>query len=240
MVAAATGTVIVTGASGGLGSVVASVLALRGYDVVAQYRSIAPKIIAPDHKVRLVKADLADESQARTLVDVAREQRVPWGVVNLAGGCVNAMSWKIGADDFANVLEQNVLTTHNVCRAVIPHMRDAHRGRIVNVTSIVGQTGLAGGAAYAAAKAAIVGYTKSLALELAPKGINVNAIAAGYFSAGLISAVDEKSKAAIMSRIPLGRLGDPRELADLVFALLSGEASNYLTGQVLGLNGGLR
>lgn len=236
----ATGTVIVTGASGGLGSVVASVLALRGYDVVAQYRSVEPKIIAPDHKVRLVKADLADESQARALVDVARNERVPWGVVNLAGGCVNGMSWKMGADDFSNVLEQNVLTTHNVCRAVIPFMREFGRGRIINVTSVVGQTGLVGGAAYAAAKAAIVGYTKSLALELAPKGITANAIAAGYFSAGLINAVDEKSKASVISRIPLGRLGDPRELADFVFALLDGEASNYLTGQVLGLNGGLQ
>jgi len=233
------GTVIVTGASGGLGSVVASVLALRGYDVVAQYRSVEPKIVAPDAKVRLIKADLIDEQQAADLMLHAAGTSTPlWGIVNLAGGCINGMSWKLGAGDFANVLEQNVITTHNVCKGAIPRMRNAGRGRIVNVTSVVGQTGIAGAAAYAAAKAAVIGYTKSLALELAPKNITANAIAAGYFSAGLIRSVDANTLSHVMGTIPLARLGEPQELAALVAFLLSDEAA-YITGQVLGVNGGM-
>lgn len=238
----ASGTVIVTGASGGLGSVVASVLALRGYDVVAQYRSVEPKIVAPDAKVRRIKADLTDEKQAAELIVHALGAPTPlWGVVNLAGGCINGMSWKLGADDFANVLEQNVITMHNVLRAAIPVMRDVGAGgRIVNVSSIVGETGAVGAAAYAAAKAAVVGYTKSLALELAKKEITANVINAGYFSAGLIAAVGGPEHVAkIVERIPLARLGTPFELAAAVEFLLRDD-SRYITGQVLGVNGGMR
>lgn len=250
--------VVMTGASGGLGRAVLKALN-DDYLICAICRDPSKLEAEIDDGVRAYCSNLERDGEAEGIAEtILADVGTPWAIVNFLGGSSNAMSWKIGSDDFLNVLEQNVVTIHNVCRAFVPAMRaekvsavpaqrapfeptslKSRGGRIINVSSIVAETGAAGAAHYAAAKAAVVGYTKSLALELAPKSITANVIAPGYFDAGLIRDVEPEHVSKIIERIPLGRLGSPDELGGIVRLLLSDE-SNYITGQVFHVNGGLR
>lgn len=238
--------IVVTGASGGLGSAVVGYLKSNGYDnVVCQYRSqdaalrevCARKNMSFDHVC--FKADLTDEDDVVRFHDWCTYfHGKPFGLVNLAGGSSNSMSWKLTKEEFIKTIDVNLLTTFLTCKAFIPGMREQGEGRIVNVTSVVGFSGVAGASHYCAAKAAVVGFTKSIALELASKSVTANALGLGYFDTGLITQVPEAMQQDIKQRIPLKRFGTSNEVGGAVRYLLSDEGA-YSTGQVLHINGGV-
>ncbi len=162
-----------------------------------------------------------------------------WGLVNLAGASTNGMSWKLAAEDFRRVTEDNLVSTFLTTKAFLPEMRNAGRGRIVNISSIVGHTGVPGAAHYCAAKAGIDGFTRATALEVANKNITVNSISLGYFEYGLIEQVPKEQVDAIRAAIPLKRLGKAEDIGALLAYLLSAD-SGFMTGQTIHLNGGQR
>jgi NAD(P)-dependent dehydrogenase (short-subunit alcohol dehydrogenase family) len=238
--------VLITGASGGLGVALTEHLLSAGWtNLVCQYRSRPERIAAVlsaaglDPCERLLQADLTEEPQLGALHEAIRQSFGPvFGLVNLAGASSNGMSWKLSREQFQRVLDDNLLSAFLTCREFTPEMRERQRGRIVNVSSVVAYTGVAGAAHYAAAKAAVVGFSKSLALELAPKQIAVSIVALGYLNYGLIHSVPPEQQEQIKARIPARRFGAREELGGLITYLLS-EAGAYAGGQVFHLNGGL-
>lgn len=239
------GVVLVTGANGGVGQYAARYLLEAGArDIVCQYRGERGNVDALlaefglDAARHAVQADLGDEASVAAMGARLREQHGSVSrLVNVAGSSANGMSWKTSTEQFLRVIQDNLLSAFLCSREFIPDMRAASYGRIVNFSSIVGFTGVAGAAPYAAAKAGLVGYTKSLAIELASRQITVNAIALGYFDTGLIHAVPEPIQADIKSRIPLQRFGSSRDVGAALAYLLSDDAG-FMTGQVMHVNGG--
>lgn len=238
------GVTLITGANGGIAQHVLRHLLKRGHrNVVAHYRGQRDRVDAAlaefglptDHAVQ---ADLCDEDSVSRMRDAvcARHGSVT-ALVNVAGSSSNAMSWKLDTSDFIQVVHDSLLSTFLCCKAFTPGMREQRYGRIVNFSSIVGATGVAGAAHYAAAKAGVTGFTKSIAQELASRGITANALALGYFDTGLIHSVPEQMQAAIRDRIPIGRFGSEPDVGAAVEYLI-GPDSAFLTGQVIHLNGG--
>ena len=236
---------LITGANGGIGQYVVRYLLSQGHrNIFCHYRSHSQGMMDAlaqaglDTDKHSFRADLDDES---SIEDMARFIQTGFGgvcnLINVAGSSSNAMSWKMSKEEFTRVLNDTLVTTFLCCKAFVPGMRERGRGRIVNFSSIVGATGIAGAAHYAAAKAGLVGFTKSLALELAPKGITANALALGYFDTGLIQTVAPEMQAEIIKRIPAGRFGSQADIGSAVKYLISDEAQ-FLTGQVIHLNGG--
>jgi NAD(P)-dependent dehydrogenase (short-subunit alcohol dehydrogenase family) len=159
-------------------------------------------------------------------------------LINNAGISRSGMSWKISEDDWKDTMEVNLNAPFRLSQGVIPSMRSKKYGRIINISSVVAQTGNVGTAAYAASKAGLIGLTKTLSKELAASGISVNALALGYFETGMIVDVPLDQQAQIIQGIPAGRLGSTDTVCKSVEWLLSDEAA-YVTGQVINLNGGL-
>jgi 3-oxoacyl-[acyl-carrier protein] reductase len=240
------GLILITGASGGVGANVTEVLLQSGWrNIACQYRTHRDEIAAilTRHSLnpaeRLLQADLTQESDLAALHQTIGDRFGPvYGLVNLVGGSSNRMSWKMSRDEFQQILDLNLTTTFLTCREFIPEMRDQGRGRIVNISSVVAHTGVAGASHYCAAKAAIVGFSKSLALELAPKNIAVAVIALGYFNYGLLHTIPAGQREQIRQRIPTQEFGQAEHIAGLLSYLLS-EAGAYAGGQVYHLNGGL-
>lgn len=237
-------TTLVTGANGGIARHIVRYLLERGErSIVLQYRgardaldrTLAEFGVAGDCAYR---ADLCDESEVRALRDsIERDHGVVTRLVNVAGSSSNAMCWKLETAEFRRIVDDNLLSTFHCTKTFVPPMREIGFGRIVNFSSIVGASGIAGAAHYCAAKAAIVGFTKSVALELASKGITVNALALGYFDTGLIHTIPDAIQQQILGKIPTGRFGSESDVGAAVKYLLSGH-SGFMTGQVLHLNGG--
>jgi 3-oxoacyl-[acyl-carrier protein] reductase len=238
--------VLITGASGGLGVVISEYLLDAGWtNLVCQYRSRPDRIAAVlaahglDPSKRLFQADLTDEEQVTSLHNCIHDSLGPvFGLVNLVGASKNGMSWKLSRSEFEDVLSANLLSTFLACREFVPEMRSQMRGRIVNTSSVVAYTGAIGAAAYSAAKAAIIGLSKSLALELASKNIVVSTLALGYFEYGLIHSIPAEQQQQIRSRIPAARFGRQDEVGGML-AYLLGDGGAYASGQVFHLNGGL-
>ncbi len=240
------GVIVITGANGGVGSHLAGYFLEHGItNILCHYKSAHDHLdvllsqYGLDPKKHSFCANLTNEDEVEKFRDhaVSHFSKI-WAVINLAGGSSNAMSWKMTQTDFQNIMDINLLTTFLTCRAFIPHLRENGNGRIITITSVLGFTGVVGAAHYCAAKAAVMGYTKALAQELAPKKVTVNAIALGYFEYGLIHDVPPPMLDEIKSRIPLKRLGNIQEIAGMMEFLLS-EKGAYTTGQVLQINGGL-
>lgn len=238
-------TVLVTGANGGIGLGVTEALIELGYRVACAYhtgRSRLDEMLKRydlDPARHCFQADLTNEADVSEMhAGIARHFGPLWGLINVAGGSSNAMSWKMTAGDFRSVIEMNLVSTFLCVREFAPEMRERGAGRIVNISSVVGETGIAGASHYAAAKAGIVGFTKSIALELAQRHVTANTIALGYFDVGLIESVPADIRARILEQIPWRRLGTAAEVAGLVAYLLS-DAAEYATGQTFSLNGGL-
>lgn len=240
------GLMLINGASGGLGSKLVEYFLEQGYRNLACHYNTSEDSIAElldrydmDPKKHLYQADLSKEEDVQNM---AKSIEKTLGTVdlllNMMGGSTNGVSWKLTLEEYQKVIAINLTSTFLACREFIPAMRAKKYGRIINVSSVVGFTGVVGASHYCAAKAAVVGFSKALSLELASRNITVNTLALGYFNAGIIDQVSEKLQATIKARIPTKSFGEVRELGGLIKYLMSKDAQ-YITGQVHHINGGM-
>jgi 3-oxoacyl-[acyl-carrier protein] reductase len=227
----------VTGASRGIGRAIALELARAGASVVVGYRKGKDEAeeVAGETGGRAVQADVADPDEARRLVEDAGELDV---LVNNAGLTRDGLLARMSDDDWRSVLETNLGGVFHTCRAAARGMMRRRAGSIVNVSSVVGLHGNPGQTNYAASKAGIIGFTKSLARELGNRGVRANVIAPGYVDSRLTREISEEMRALMLRNTPLGRFGAPEDVAGAVRFLCSDEAS-FITGEVLLVDGGL-
>jgi 3-oxoacyl-[acyl-carrier protein] reductase len=235
---------LVTGASRGIGRAVALGLAARGATVLAAARgdhaeAVAAEIVGRGGRAEAVALDVTDDARVAALVAdvVGRLGRIDV-LVNNAGITRDQLMLRMKREDWDAVLATNLTAAYTCAQAVLKPMIKQRAGRIVNLTSVVGQAGNAGQANYAASKAGLVGFTKALALEVASRNITVNAVAPGLIDTDMTRALGQGSQDAWTERIPLKRLGTPEDVAAAVVFLASDEAA-YITGHVLAVNGGM-
>jgi 3-oxoacyl-[acyl-carrier protein] reductase len=230
-------TALVTGGSRGIGRAIAAELAKAGAQVVIGYRSGADEAEAVASEIggRTVQADVSDPEEAKRLVDKAGEVDV---LVNNAGITRDGLLARMSDDDWRTVLDTNLGGTFNTCRAVARGMMKRRSGAIVNISSIVGVHGNPGQTNYSASKAGIIGFTKALARELGSRGVRANVVAPGYISTRLTNELPEELQQAMLANTPLGRFGDPEDVAGAVRFLCS-DAAAFVTGEVLLVDGGL-
>jgi 3-oxoacyl-[acyl-carrier protein] reductase len=228
---------LVTGASRGIGRALARELASAGAEVVVGYRTGREdaESLAAEIGGRAVQADVSSPDDARRLVDEAGDVDV---LVNNAGLTRDGLLARMSDDDWRTVIETNLSSVFYTCRAVTRPMMKKRSGVIVNVSSIVGVHGNWGQTNYAASKAGIIGFTKSLARELGSRGIRANVVAPGYVKTQLTDVLPDEATAAMVGQTPLGRVAEPEEIAGAVRFLASDEAS-FITGDVLLVDGGL-
>ena len=235
---------IVTGASRGLGRAIARRLAAAGASVIAGAReqhadAVVEQIKENGGNAVSVTVDLTDVSSIATLGNTALERYGRIDVlVNNAGIVRDQLMVRMKPEDWDVVLATNLTAVFECCRSVLRTMVKQRSGRIINIGSVVGQSGNLGQANYAASKAGMVGLSKSLAREVASRGITVNVISPGMIDTDMTSALTETGRQAMLGQIPMGRLGTPDEIASAVHFLASDEAS-YITGQVVAVNGGM-
>jgi 3-oxoacyl-[acyl-carrier protein] reductase len=230
-------TALVTGGSRGIGRAIATELAGAGAEVVIGYRSGGDEAeeVAGEIGARAVQADVSNAEDAKRLVDEAGEVEI---LVNNAGVTRDGLLARMSDDDWQTVLDTNLGGTFNTCRAVSRGMMKRRAGAIVNVSSIVGLHGNPGQTNYSASKAGIIGFTKALARELGSRGVRANVVAPGYISTRLTNELPEELKGAMLANTPLGRFGDPEDVAGAVRFLCS-DAAGFVTGEVLLVDGGL-
>jgi 3-oxoacyl-[acyl-carrier protein] reductase len=237
---------IVTGASRGIGRAVALELARRDAAVIINYNAseqaaseVVQLIQAEGGRAKAIKANVADFHQAQDLVKSAIDTFEGLDIlINNAGITRDTLIMMMSEDDWDRVLSTNLKSTFNCSKAAVRHMMRKRYGRIINITSVAGQMGNPGQTNYSASKAGQIGFTKALAREVAARNITVNAIAAGYIDTDIWASVPEEARQAALSLIPLGRKGEPEEIAYAVAFLASDQAA-YITGQILGIDGGM-
>ncbi len=229
---------LVTGGNRGIGLATARRLSRAGHRVAVSYRSEPPPE-ADAHDLTCVRCDVTDpESVGTALAEVTERLAAPEIVVCNAGITRDRLVLRMSEEDFGAVIDANLTGAFRVAKQAVRAMVRARWGRIVFVSSVSGIAGQAGQANYAASKAGLIGMARSLAKEFASRNVTVNVVAPGAFSTDMLAALDEKQLGAIVERVPLGRVGDPDELAAAVEFLASEDAS-YLTGIVLAVDGGL-
>jgi 3-oxoacyl-[acyl-carrier protein] reductase len=228
---------LVTGGARGIGQAIAVELARAGADVAVGYRSGAEQADAVAGEIggRAIQADVSGPADARRLVEEAGDLDV---LVNNAGITRDGLIARMPDADWDDVIATNLSGTFYTCRAVARGMMKRRAGSIVNVSSIVGVHGNPGQTNYSASKAGIIGLTKALARELGPRGVRANVVAPGYVSTRLTDVLAEDLRAAMLANTPLGRLGDPADVARAVRFLCSDDAG-YITGEVVLVDGGL-
>ncbi len=236
--------VLVTGSSRGIGAGIASYLAHQGAQVAVTYSTqsqSAEKLISqlPGSGHLCLQLDVSKEDSVITAVDQVLKtyDRID-GVVNNAGITCDQILLRMKTVDFDQVINTNLRGTFLVTKQVIKPMLKARSGSIVNITSVIGHTGNAGQANYAASKAGIEAFSRSVAKEMASRGIRVNCVAPGFIDTDMTDALDVKQKESILNSIPMGRMGLADDVAKAVGFLLSSESA-YMTGQTLHVNGGL-
>ena len=231
---------LVTGGNRGIGLATARRLSRAGYRVAVTYRSEPPPDADADaHNLTCVCCDVTDaESVAAALAETTERLGPPEIVVCNAGITRDKLVLRMSEDDFAAVIDANLAGAFRVAKQAVRSMVRARWGRIVFISSVSGIAGQAGQANYAASKAGLIGLARSLAKEFASRNVTVNVIAPGAFSTDMLAALNDDQLGAIVERVPLGRVGDPDELAAAVEFLVSEDAS-YLTGIVLAVDGGL-
>ena len=242
--AAANQVALVTGASRGIGRAIARLLAERGFRVVGTATSEAGaaaigEALAAHAGCRGIVLDVTDGDAVGAAIDtVVRDLGALHVLVNNAGITRDQLSMRMKDEDWDLVLATNLSAVFRASRAVLRPMMKQRYGRIVNITSVVGASGNPGQANYAAAKAGVAGMTRALAREVGSRGITVNCVAPGFIETDMTRALGEAQSATLLSQIPLGRLGQPLEIAHAVAFLASPEAS-YITGTELHVNGGM-
>lgn len=239
--------VLVTGAARGIGREIAITMAKAGYDIAINARKITEEVenlkneIEKEYEVNvaIVLGDVSKFEEAENIVKQTIESLGKIDVlVNNAGITKDGLLMRMSKEDFESVINVNLEGTFNVTRNVIPLMIKQKCGRIINISSVVGVTGNAGQTNYSASKAGIIGFTKSLAREVASRNILVNAVAPGFIATDMTSILNDTQKDAINAQIPLKRMGTATDVASLVKFLASDDAS-YITGQVINVDGGM-
>jgi 3-oxoacyl-[acyl-carrier protein] reductase len=230
-------TALVTGASRGIGRAIAQELAAAGASVVIGYRSgkDEAEALAGELGARAVQADVSSAEDAARLVEKAGNLDI---LVNNAGLTRDGLLARMSDDDWRTVIDTNLSSVFYTCRAVCRPMMKKRGGSIVNISSIVGVHGNWGQTNYAASKAGIIGFTKSLARELGSRGVRANVVAPGYVKTQLTDVLPEEATAAMLQATPLGRLGEPEDVAGAVRFLCS-DAAAFITGEVLLVDGGM-
>lgn len=237
---------LITGATRGIGKQIAITLAKEGYDIAINYRtenddlkSTKEEVEKNNVKCLAVKGDVAVFEDCEKFVeDVIKEFGKIDVLVNNAGITRDTLLMRMKKEDFESVIDTNLVGTFNVTKNVISHMIKARLGRIINISSVVGVSGNAGQTNYAASKAGIIGFTKSLAKEVASRNILVNAVAPGFIETGMTDVLKDEIKQDIEKNIPLKRIGTPQDVANVV-KFLASEDSSYITGQVIHVDGGM-
>lgn len=237
---------LITGATRGIGKEIAMELAENGFDIALNYRSekdaqsnVKEEIEKLGVRCELVKADVSNFEQCEEMVKETIEKFGRIDVlVNNAGITKDGLIMRMKKEDFESVIDVNLIGTFNVTRNVIPYMIKQRSGRIISLSSVVGVAGNAGQTNYSASKAGIIGFTKSLAKEVASRNILVNAVAPGFIDTDMTKVLSDSVKEGIHAQIPLRRMGTPREVAKVV-KFLSSDDSSYITGQVINIDGGM-
>ena len=237
---------LVTGASRGIGAVIARRLAEAGVKVGVNYLSspesaeeVVSSIISAGGEALLVEGDVAQEEPAKSTIQQVVSH---WGridiLVNNAGINRDRLLLRMNTDDWDQVIQVDLRGAFLCTRFVMPHLIKQRSGRVVNISSVVGISGNPGQANYAAAKAGLIGFTKSVAREVASRNVTVNALAPGYITTGMVEKLSEDAREKILSRIPMGRFGVAEDVSEAVVFLCSKGAS-YITGEVLTIDGGM-
>lgn len=237
---------IVTGGTRGIGRAIALKLADHGANIVINYRNsdkeaeeLKAILEGKGVKVLTVKCDISNFKDSKNLMDKCKEVFGKIDIlVNNAGITKDTLIMRMKEEDFDNVIDVNLKGTFNCAKHASAIMLKQRFGKIINMTSVVGIAGNAGQVNYAASKAGVIGLTKSLAKELGSRGITVNAVAPGFINTDMTASLSEKVKEEASKNIPLKRLGDPEDVANLV-GFLASDAANYITGQVINVDGGM-
>lgn len=243
--------VLLTGASGGLGKYISQHLAQSGFNLALQYNKNPEKLeqsihemknngsLKPGAVIKSYRSDITDETSVKQLTEKVKEELGSIDIlINNAGLSINAVSWKLKLEDWNNVLNVNLTGPFLCTKYVLPYMKENKFGRIIYISSVVPQIGVAGTAAYSASKAGLYGLCKTVSKEIIRNNITANLISLGYFDAGLLYQIPEEIRIQIKESIPLKEFGNPAEVSECVKYLCS-ENSRYITGQTLNLNGGL-
>lgn len=237
---------LITGGTRGIGKEIAMELARNGFDIAANYRTktddmdeMQKQIETEGAKCFFVQADVANFDSCKQMVETVEKEFGKIDVlVNNAGITKDGLIMRMKQEDFEAVIDVNLVGTFNVTKHAIPYMMKRHSGRIINISSVVGVAGNAGQTNYSASKAGIIGFTKSLAKEVASRNILVNAVAPGFIDTDMTKVLSDDVKEGIYAQIPLKRMGSSNEVAKVV-KFLAGEDSTYITGQVLNVDGGM-
>ncbi|HHX80487.1 MAG TPA: 3-oxoacyl-[acyl-carrier-protein] reductase [Acholeplasmataceae bacterium] len=237
---------VVTGASNGIGREIAIMLAKQGASVIINYRSSAEKaeeikaeLLSKNLRAEIFQADVASFSEAQSLIDYAVEKfgRIDI-LVNNAGVTSDNLIMRMTEEDFDRVVAVNLKGTWNCSKHAARYMMKQRQGKIINISSVVGLVGNPGQSNYAASKSGVIGFSKSLAKELAKRNVAVNVVAPGFIKTDMTGQLAEDWIKEIENNIPLGRLGEPADVAKVVTFLCS-DLADYITGQVINVDGGL-
>ena len=236
----------ITGGTRGIGKQIAITLANEGYDIAINYRQENKELEETRNEIKknnvkclAVKGNIAKFEDTKSMATKIIEEFGKIDIlVNNAGITKDMLLMRMKPEDFKNVIDVNLIGTFNVTKNVIPYMMKRREGKIINISSVVGISGNAGQTNYSSSKAGIIGFTKSLAKEVGSRNILVNAVAPGFIKTQMTDILKEEVKDEISNKIPLKRMGTPKDVANVV-KFLASEDSSYITGQVINIDGGM-